>query len=975
MVNARSLLALAVAVAAAGVRAQDKGTLRGSVRDREYDAPLTGALVQIAETQQRAVTDDRGNYLLPNVAPGRYTLIAIREGYVRAVHGDVVVTAGQISESNFDLAGDYTDLEEFVACDPMRSNTASEQALLELRLASPALVDSIGADLIGRANASDAAQALRLVSGASTADGKSAVIRGLPDRYVSSQMNGVLLPSADEDKRAVELDQFPAAVIESLQVAKTFTPDQQGNASGGAVNLVLRGVPEQPAFFSWKLGRNYNSQVGHRSDFLTYRGGGVRPFGKSGSDRPVQEVGTNWDGAVGTERAQAPIDQEFTFGGGGHFDIGGGWRAGGFVEAYQKHDSSYTTGKDDSLWALNLGDPLTPQFSQGSPQSGEFYTSLLDVTQAKQSSKWGGLATAGVADDSNSISLTYLYAATAEDTATLAEDTRGKQYFFPGHDPKVPTSPGFEQPLAAPYLRLQTLAYEERLTETLQLNGRHRLDVDVTGSARPTEFDWTIAKSRAVRDQPDKRQFATAWNPNGVYLQYKPAAQFTLGNLQRIFEKITEDSDEASANLEVPFDFGDDRHGYLKIGGFYDHVDRTFNQDTFSNFSDPTFFFPGQFDEIDWTQVWGFQNHPITASNTDVDYKGEQQITAAYAMLELPLTDWMKVVGGARLETTSIRIVNQPEANALWVPPGQFGIAALQPGDGDVDFHQQDVLPALALVIDPVEHLTLRLSYAETVARQTFKELTPIFQQEYLGGPVFVGNPDLRMSSVRNYDVRIDWRPVPGGLLSSSWFKKDIEDPIEYVEKIAAYSFTTAVNYPHGTLTGIEVEARQEMGDVWSSLRGLSLGANSTWIDASVHLPDDEIQQFTALHGTAPSATRDMTNAPDYLWNLFGTWDVPFVKTRLGLFYTVTGDTLVKGPGPSNSFFVPATYDTRWDSLSATIMQPLGQGVAISLAVKNLTNPTRREVYRSEFIGDDVTRRTWSEGIDWTLSIGGEITF
>ena len=77
-------------------------------------------------------------------------------------------------------------------------------------------------------------------------DGKSAVIRGLPDRYVSSQMNGVRLPTADEDKRAVELDQFPAAVIESIQVSKTFTPDQQGDASGGAVDVRLKGIPDEP---------------------------------------------------------------------------------------------------------------------------------------------------------------------------------------------------------------------------------------------------------------------------------------------------------------------------------------------------------------------------------------------------------------------------------------------------------------------------------------------------------------------------------------------------------------------------------------------------------------------------------------------------------------------------------------------------------------------------------------------------------
>ena len=60
-------------------------------------------------------------------------------------------------------------------------------------------MDSIGAELMSRAGAGYAASGLRLVAGASVSNGKFAVIRGLPNRYVSSQMNGVRLPTADED--------------------------------------------------------------------------------------------------------------------------------------------------------------------------------------------------------------------------------------------------------------------------------------------------------------------------------------------------------------------------------------------------------------------------------------------------------------------------------------------------------------------------------------------------------------------------------------------------------------------------------------------------------------------------------------------------------------------------------------------------------------------------------------------------------
>lgn len=976
MVNQR-LLSIAVLVAAVGaLRAQQAGSLRGNVFDKDFDAPLAGAIVQIVENGLKVETNDQGAFVFQQLPPGRYTVFASKDGYVRAVRGEVQVQPGQLTEIRFELAGDYTDLEEFVVKDTLQLDTGNEAALLDLRLESAALVDSISADLMSKAGASDAAGALRLVSGASTANGKSAVIRGLPDRYVSSQMNGVLLPSADEDKRAVELDQFPSEVIESLQVSKTFTPDQQGNASGGAVNLVLKGVPDEPFFVKYKAGTSYNSQFTGRSDFLTYQGGGVHAFGKSGSERRVQELGQNWSGAVGSTEAEAPRDYKGSLSMGGGFDIGGGWRAGGFVNFNYERDSFYVgNARDDSLWALSAGDPLSPQYNQGVPQSGEFYTQLLDIKQSKQSASWGGLATAGLANEDHAINFAYLRTQTAEDSVTFAEDTRGKEYFFPGHDPNTPGTPGWEQPLGAPYLRLQTLAYVERTTETQQINGRHRFDTIGVGGIDKAEVDWAVSRSEALRDEPDRRQFATAWNPNGVYLQYKPAAQFTLGNLQRIYKKITERSEEEALSVKLPFEVGGEKKGYFKFGGFRDRVKRRYDQETFSNFNDPNFFQPGNWFEQDWSAVWEFQDHPITASDVDVDYDGKQAITAGYGMVEVPLTEWVKFIGGVRVESTDIEIVNTPEAGALWVPPGQFGTATLQPGDGDVDFRQQDELPSASLVFDPLPGVTIRTAYNQTVARQTFKELTPIFQQEFLGGPVFVGDPSLEMSAVENYDVRVDWVPEEGTLLSASWFRKDITNPIEYVEKLAQYNFTTAVNYPSGELEGVEVEARQQLGNLWKPLDGLGLGANATWIDASVLRPESELDEFEALQGFRPSASRDMTNAPEFLYNAFATWDIEATKTSFGFFYTVTGDALVQGPGPSNSFFVPATYETRYEQASVTLSQALGKGVRLTLGGRNLTNALRREVYRSEYLESDVTRRSYTEGIEWSLSIGGEIRF
>jgi outer membrane receptor for ferrienterochelin and colicin len=87
----------------------------------------------------------------------------------------------------------------------------------------------------------------------------------------------------------------------------------------------------------------------------------------------------------------------------------------------------------------------------------------------------------------------------------------------------------------------------------------------------------------------------------------------------------------------------------------------------------------------------------------------------------------------------------------------------------------------------------------------------PILQSEFFGGPVFVGNPELEMSSLENYDLRADYEPYEGGLMSVSWFNKDVKDAIEYVQKVGTFTYTTAKNYPTGELSGFELEVRQRL--------------------------------------------------------------------------------------------------------------------------------------------------------------------
>jgi outer membrane receptor protein involved in Fe transport len=974
---------------------QQAGSIRGVVYDKDFDVPMPRALVRIAETGQQTTGTDDGNYVFAEVSPGTYTLVFTKDGYLRQIATNVIVAPGRVTEVNAELPGEFTEMEEFIVRE-LQIGGATEADLLRLRQESSALIDSISAELMSRAGAGDAAAALRLVSGATVQDGKYAVIRGLPDRYVNAQMNGVRLPTADAEKRAVELDQFPAASIESVRISKTFTPDQQGDASGGAVNVVLKSIPKE-TILEVKGQASFNSQVrDHSHDFLTYTGGGVSTWGNDhgGRDPQLDRLGESWQGAVGVSRGEAPNDYKWSAAAGGSHEFDKGFTVGAFTSFFYERDSSfYDNGINDSYWVAP-GQGLVPQTIQGLPELGEFKTKLFDVTQASQSVQWGALGTIGVESENHAIGMTYLYTRSAEDTATLAEDTRGKEYFFPGHDPDDPTTPGHgsDERDQAPYLRTETLAYIERTADTLQWHGNHKLPIgdgavgELLTFAAP-ELDWTLSLNSARYYEPDKRQFGSLWKPRvpfpppfeqfsipAAHSPFKPDVNFTLGNLQRTWRDIEEDSQQYSIDLTLPFEKGSDGSGSVKLGIFGDKVERTFDQDTFSNFAEGFISFEGDFEEF-WSAVFPMEDHPITDGPpfVDVDYTGDQRISAWYWMLDLPILPSLNVIGGIRYESTELGVVNFAEEDARWFPPGSTTGVVLNPGDADVQIEEDDVLPAIGLVYTPLDPLTFRASYSETIARQTFREITPIIQQEFLGGPVFIGNPDLQMSHLENLDFRLDYVPYEGALISGSWFHKDITDPIEVVHEIIDFSFDTPVNYPEGELSGFEIEVRQSLGELWEAMDGLSLGANATFIDAEVTLPEDEAAEFEDLG--FPMATRDMVNAPEYLYNLYLTYDLAVTGTQFALFYTVKGDTLVSGAGQSNGFVIPSVYATEYGTLNLTIAQRLGQHVKLVFQAKNLTNPAYEEVYRSESIGGDVLKSSYTTGVEYSIGLTAEFTF
>lgn len=985
-----------------GAYAEQSGGIRGTIYDKDFDAPLGAAQVMIAETGETATTSGEGNYSF-TVEPGNYTLVFSKDGYTRQVVADVVVSPGQMTEVDASLAGEFVEMEEFIVQD-VQIGTGTEAALLELRLESPALMDSISAELMSQAGASDAASALRLVAGATVQEGKYAIVRGLPDRYVNSQMNGVRLPTADADKRAVQLDQFPAAVIESIQVSKTFTPDQQGDASGGAVNVVLKGIPEE-SILKISSSMSWNKNVrGAGGNFISYKGGGLDYWGKDDGSRDPQEPTTDWGGAVGVMGGDPTEDYKWSVSVGGKKEFED-FKIGGFASIFYERDSSfYDNGIDDKYWvnkdqlAEDADDRfrMTPQYDSrdgGRPSlnpDAEFYTSLFDVTQSSRKVQWGGLGIIGIESENHSLTFLYMSTRDAEDKVTLAEDTRGRSNLhtywpdfygpeFDDYDIFDPFPGGYAS--SAPLRRNETLEYTERTTETLQLSGRHTLfdpgiELENLIMLLPPEFDWTVANSKATLYQPDKRLFSTTWvdllpiDGWEFHGQYIPFDSAFLGNLQRIWKNIEEDSEQYFMNFKLPYEQWTGDRGYVKFGVFNDKVYREYDQETYSNFNDLNVNYRGAWEDY-WSKHFPDEEHFILESDIDVDYTGEQNISAWYYMIDVPVNSYFSIIGGTRFETTDLSIDNDPEDDAGWYPT-DITRQQLTEDEADVAFKQDDILSSWGFEFNPFEELKLRGTYSETVARQTFKELTPIQQLEYLGADLFYGNPDLGMSALKNYDLRLDWTPYEGGLVSFSYFFKDVTDPIEYIKgETAETSFTKPVNYPEGEIEGYELEVRQRLGHFWESLEGISIGANATLIDSVVTLPQDEADALEAIGAAEP--TRDMTNAPEHLYNFYVTYDLPRTGTVLSLFYTVRGDTLISGASRTGSDaegrYIPSVYETEYATLNMSVSQELWDNWKLKFAAKNLLDPAIETVYRSAYIGDDVTKSSYTRGIEFSLSL------
>jgi len=280
-------------------------------------------------------------------------------------------------------------------------------------------------------------------------------------------------------------------------------------------------------------------------------------------------------------------------------------------------------------------------------------------------------------------------------------------------------------------------------------------------------------------------------------------------------------------------------------------------------------------------------------------------------------------------------------------------------------------LRAMGLTYEAVPGLKLRLNYGETIARPTFLELAPVITYDYISGDTLIGNKDLTLSEIENYDLRLEWFFGDGEVVAFSVFRKDILNPIE-MESFSYLStdYLMAVNYPEGEVNGMEFEIRKKLDFLPGFLRFFTIGANQTVMESEVTIPE-AMRDALAFHNLG-AETRDMHGQPEHITNFNLTWDHPRWGTSIGLFYNIRGDMLKSGAAIGADGATADIYTKSLSSVNLGVSQKIGPRLKVSFQAKNLLDPKVEDVYR-EPDGTETHRKSYHEGKAY--SIGMSATF
>lgn len=913
--------------------AEAVGFISGYLTSEETMGPVKGARISIDGTEIGVLSDDEGYFEL-ELPRGSYDL-TIKDPNYGAVQLTGVRVLSEVTSTvdlTMSMSGGTGELEEVVAIGSYIPNTATAQ-----QRDSSGVLDAIGSEQFSRFGDSNAASALKRVTGVTISGGKYAVVRGLNERYTSVLFNDAMLPSPDPTRRVVPLDIFPSGIISSLNVEKTGNAERPVDSAGATINVVSREAPEE---FEGKFSVSLEYADGTTGESVrTQKKSGFEVFGFADSNRDLTSAaqnlansttGTALTGAEGAEVADLGNweTQDTTI----PLSLSMEGSIGNLIGDYDFGSLSYkVTGRYANKWDFQEIDRATYGAASATEivEADEFIES-----RAINNIDLSGALNLSLIGMDYSVTSNTMILRNTQTEATEAVGVRGEDRYFEVE---------------------REYTWLERQFTMQQFVGDYQFLEEMDGN-----INWGVTYAKAELDAPDSLSYTLRDSEGGITVDniFNPLADNRTDDLEVMFSTRPQRDftylDDEALDIQLKGDFAaisNDEYEVRLAGGF-EMMDRERDVEAYSfiyQIADNGFVVPSKYrDETDISAILNetsFANEDfevLSLSDSEASYKGEWNYFSYFLMPSVEFFDLGRLEAGVRYENSELKIQTASD------PDTGSSVSA---NVSDDDFY-----PSLSLNITAVEDMQFRFVYYESINRPDFREVAPAIFKDTVSGETYQGNPDLEQASIKSIDLRAEYYFSDAESISLGLFRKDIEKAIERSETVVAGSSNNLIyrfkNNGDAYAQGVEMSAAK---DFEFESYGLRLSGNFSMFDTQIDI--------YSLNGNL-AEQRALQGQPEVLANLQLELDEYSSDRAYTLVINHTGESLYS---VSEDEVVGNEYRLARTVIDANFKQPFGDNLVVKASLDNLLD-SPVEQQRS----GKVTRR-YSPGR--SLSVGVSLDF
>ncbi len=801
----------------------------GELTDAQRTVSFKGARVTIEELGRSTISDDRGRFRIGNVPAGSYTLVVSYVGTPAKrisitvpesglAMGEVVIGAGADNQA--------ADLEEVI----VYGQAAAIASALSQERSANNVVGVLDTDAMGQFPDQNVAESLRRLSGISVetdqGEGRYVAIRGMDPDLNSTSINGVRATSG-EPRRALQLDVIPSDVLDGLEVHKTLTPDMDGDAIGGSINVkTLSAFSRKGAYLKARAEGQYNENSENWNPKLSIAGSNI--FNLANDRRLGVAAAISWN------------DRDLHI----NNNEGDDWEVADNGSDYMEtlEPRLYTVGRERVGGALNFDLDISDSTAL---HLYTLYSKFTDTELRNATAfEFGGL-------DENTVSATNA----DYDELEIERSTKGRTRIGQIAE-NLSISAGSETQLDDWLISTKIgYSYAEERTP------------DQVSGAWVAEFesnDGTIGAGPVASIDRSNPQVPVVTSQYWTALQ--DASLYELDEIEHFNEKNKDE--QTSFQVDATRDIGS---GSIKFGAKVRYREKSSDEMADLWSGDGTWFLsdallangaaayglPTPLDPVPDNSI----ERDILAGGTGIDFEDldsmidsnvadfvyQEDVTAGFIMGTWE-TDRATIVAGLRYEHTEIDNrgneveFTEEDANGPGDPPEDtVTVTAIQAKNS-----YDDLLPSANIRYNFTDNLIGRLSFHRAVVRPRVEDVALRVAIE--DNEAELGNPDLDPFRAWNIDASLSFYPTDLSVVSAGLFYKKIEDFI-FVQQIDDYAWqnrvfdeaTVALNGQDATVLGVELNYQQHFGFLGAPFDAFLVAVNYTYVDAEGDTGDRKV--------------------------------------------------------------------------------------------------------------------------------------